>query len=356
MGILKKVENTTAFLKVGMLGFAGSGKTHTAMLIAIGLNQQIKNKKIAFFDTEKGSEFHKKRAEAAGMEFASVRSRSFVDLIETMQESEKEGYGVLIIDSISHVWKNLMDSYLAAKGRKFISLPDWGPLKGQWSEFSDLYVNSNLHIIMCGRAADTYDNIENEVTHKLESVKVGVKMRAETETGYEPDLLVYMDRISETQRTKGKKKGSVWTHRATILKDRTDLLNGHTFDNPTFASFKPVVDFLNIGGTHTGIDTSHKSSVLFDDNDRSWEQKKMQRQILLERLDETLVLAGMAGTSGKAKEDRTKLLVEVFGTASKTYLEEKTGLDQLRDGIEVVREKIRAMSAATLNAPAAVAT
>ena len=65
------------------------------------------------------------------------------------------------------------------------------PLKAMWREFTDRYVNSKLHVIMRGRAGYIWDDVEDEEGVK-ELKKVGTKMKAEVETGYEPSLLIEM--------------------------------------------------------------------------------------------------------------------------------------------------------------------
>ena len=46
---------------------------------------------------------------------------------------------------------------------------------------------------------------------------------------------------------KGEKerRGRGWTHRATVIKDRTDAKNGAQIDNPTFENFLPVIERRN---------------------------------------------------------------------------------------------------------------
>jgi hypothetical protein len=106
---------------------------------------------------------------------------------------------------------------------------------------------------------------------------------------------------------------------------------------------------LNLGGIHAGTDTTRRSSNLFTDPDRAWEERKVQRQLLLDGLDEVLTLLGLKGTSGAVQEKRCRLLVQTFGSSSKTYYEEKASLDQLRDGLATIRERHKTELAATLN-------
>lgn len=52
------LTNTKPYFKAGFQGFAGSGKTYTAALVALGLHRIIGSKKpIVIFDTERASKF-----------------------------------------------------------------------------------------------------------------------------------------------------------------------------------------------------------------------------------------------------------------------------------------------------------
>jgi hypothetical protein len=53
MALFKKAEITSSYLKAGIMGFAGSGKTYTAASVAIGLHKLTKSDNPMFFlDTE----------------------------------------------------------------------------------------------------------------------------------------------------------------------------------------------------------------------------------------------------------------------------------------------------------------
>jgi len=46
MSLFKPAENSMAYFKAGFMGEAGSGKTHTASIVTIGLIQHLRAKKI----------------------------------------------------------------------------------------------------------------------------------------------------------------------------------------------------------------------------------------------------------------------------------------------------------------------
>lgn len=327
MSLLKPAKNYAAFLKAGILGFQGSGKTYTASEMAIGLCQHIKSDKAAFFDTEAGSDYMIPKFKDSGIELFSHKGRAFKDLCDIVRECETEGYPVLIIDSISHVWREIQDSYKKRVKRNSLYMMDWGILKGQWAEFTDLYLNSKVHIIMLGRAGYEYDQEESE-TGKKELIKTGTKMKVEGEMGYEPSLLIEME---------GIKTGKKIINRAHIIKDRTDNMNGKSIDFPKFKDFMPIINFLNIGGEHIGFDASRNSEELFQNPEWSYEERKRKHSILIEQLHEILVLQGLSGTGAQAQKDRTELLIKFFGTSSKTHIEEKLSLKELEEAITGIR-------------------
>lgn len=340
MSLFRKAENTSAYLKAGFLGFAGSGKTFTATMLAIGLAKLINERKlkeagrpIFFLDTETGSDYVTQRVREAGLELHTAKTRAFVDLLEAIKECEANG-SVLIIDSITHFWREFTDAYQRKKNITRLEFQDWNVLKSEWGRFTDRYVNSSLHILMCGRAGYEYDNEINERTQKREIVKSGIKMKAETETGYEPSLLVLMEREMDVKTNA--------VHRtAYVLKERFGLIDGQAFENPTFDTFKPHIEQLNLGGTQLGVDTSRNSNGLFtgDDGDTQWKYRARQKDIALEEIEAEMVnmYPGQSAGDKKAKAD---LLEELFGTRSWTAVQSKT-LDQLQDARNRLWQKSR---------------
>lgn len=315
MSIFQPATNSQAFLKAGFMGFAGDGKTYTATMLAIGLVElmrerklDIGNKPAYFLDTETGSDWVKPQFDGAGIELRTAKTRSFVDLIAAMREAE-ENASVLLIDSISHFWRELMESYADKKNRSYgLQFQDWAWLKKEWGRFTDLFVNSHCHIIMCGRAGYEYDFFEQE-GGKKELQKTGVKMKAETETGYEPSILVLMSKHRDMET------GKVWRE-GSILKDRADLIDGKTFVNPTFENFRPHIEFLNLGGEHMGVDTTRNSSELMtSDGKPKWQFDKEQKEIALDEIVE-LLKKHHGGQTKDAQTARGDVLEKVFSTRS----------------------------------------
>ena len=311
--LFKPAEPEIAFLKMGIYGGQGAGKTRTATEVAIGLFEHTKAKKPVFFlDSETGSDYVRPIFNAKNIPFYNAKSRAFSDLLMAMDEAEKEA-SIFIVDSITHFWDELVESYKEKKGLSRLTIRHWGEIKPIWRDFSAKYVMSNLHIIVCGRAGDVWEEKEDEEGVK-ELMRTGTRMRVEKELGYEPSLLVEMvkERLSA-------KEGAGWVHRAWVVKDRFDVIDSKHFDDPTFTSFFPHIELLNLGGKHRALDAGRNSGELFQDTNNGYERIR-QRNILLEKIKEEIYIKH-PGQSVDDKTGRSNLMKELFDTRSWTEVE-----------------------------------
>lgn len=326
MSLFKKAENSAAFGKVGISGFAGAGKTVTGCDIGVGLvlasrkyEMPYADRPVFFFDTEGGSDYVLDMFKSKKIELQVARSRSFADLKDAMKEAE-ENASVLIIDSISHPWTEFCEAYAAKKNRRRgLEIYDWGEVKKAWRQsFTEPFLNSNLHIVMCGRAAWEYEHFDRD-DGKKEITKTGVKMSAEKETGFEPSLLIYMEHSTDIH---GR-----MTRKATVMKDRFRLIDGKEFVNPTFKDFAPHFAKLNWGGKQGGVDTSRNSQDMIEAE--VYDERRDARKIMLEEIAAMLTRAYTTSREDKIK--RLDALKLCFGTDSDTALE-RSSYDDLWRG------------------------
>lgn len=339
MSIFKKAESTQSYVKAGIMGFAGAGKTFTLMQIAFGLKERMNSKApICFFDTESGSDFFKSACADRGIELLQVKSRAYVDAVTAYKDALSEGADVLIFDSVTHIWRELCDAYGKQKNRQRLQFQDWQFLKGPdgWQKFTDLFLNAPIHTFIAGRAGYEYE-YQKDDDGKKELVKTGTKMKVENEFGYEPSLLIEMERDKLSNAKDPDAKG--WVHQMTILKDRTNTINGITFnftakqvhDNPrvVFEAVEPHFAQLNIGGTQMGIDTSRSSADLFmPDGEPKAEWTRKQKQILLEEIY-GLIEGEWPGMDKDAKTKRNDVFVAMSEYVGSKSPRSKTGFESL---------------------------
>jgi hypothetical protein len=352
MSILKALDNEQGWLKAGFLGFPKSGKTHTAMLLAIGTRKAMKLKgPVAMYDTESGSNYIAEMVKKeTGVALLGVRGRSFQTLMDTAKACLEEKVSVLVVDSISHPWKELCDSYLVQLNDKRkaknqyplqkLEFQHWAAVKGLWQSWSDFYLNSPLHIIICGRAGYEYDMEKNDETGRKELVKTGIKMRVEGEFGFEPSLLVEMDR---EQVPDGNGAWKI-KRKATILGDRFNQIDGKEAYDPTFDFFLPHVAKL-VKGAHSPVDTQSKTETGADaEGNTEWERERKTRTILCEEA-QGLIVSLYPGQTSAEKKAKVDLIEQCFGTRSWTAVESmdsgklRVALDALRKHVESVKAK-----------------
>lgn len=342
MSMLKKPQRQ-AFAKVGLYGDAGSGKTRTAAEIAIGLHKWAKlAKPVAMFDTEPAAAYIEPLFKKAGIEFVVAdHSRALVDLMGFMDEAEAT-CSIAIIDSITHIWRDAQDSFLrklnetreANNKRPLASLEfqHWKPIKERWGQFTDRFLASHLHVIVCGRSGSVYEyQDKDDGSTKKELITVGTKMATEKELGYEPSLLIEM--------YKAREDGKI-INTAVVEKDRADTLNGREFAMPTFESFLPHFQFLNIGGeAHPSMAQRDSKELFSGDGEDDWGREKRSREIWCEEIKGLLVEHGMDGTSTEAKKRRQDVLMLTFGTGSWTKVESMDA-ERIKAGYHTMKSEL----------------
>jgi transcriptional regulator len=342
MSLLKPATNKMAYAKVGIYGTAGSGKTRTATEIAIGLHKAIGSKKpVVVFDTEPAFSFVLPLFQKAGIELLIAdESRALTDLMKFMDEAEKVS-DIVIIDSITHVWRDAQESYLArindtrkSQGKRplvALEFQHWRPIKSAWAEFTDRFLSSKMHVIVCGRAGQVYEyQDKDDGSGKKELISTGTRMATEKELGYEPSLLVEM--IAD--RDQGKT-----VNVAVIQKDRSDSINGAELRMPTYKSFESHFKALNIGGKHFDSMDKRDSKEMFEGADESgFDVEIKRRTVLCEEIME-LLKKHYPSQSVEDKQKRMDLIEQFFDTRSWTKVEGMKS-DILKSGFEGLKEKL----------------
>lgn len=342
MSLLKPATNRMAYAKVGIYGTAGSGKTRTATEIAIGLHNAIgSTKPIVAFDTEPAFSFVLPLFQKAGIELLIAdESRALADLMKFMDEAEKVS-DIVIIDSITHVWRDAQDSYLARinasrKGQNkrplaALEFQHWRPIKAAWAEFTDRFLSSKMHVIVCGRAGQIYEyQDKDDGSGKKELISTGSRMATEKELGYEPSLLIEMIADRDNGKT---------INVAVIQKDRSDSINGAEIPMPTYEKFKGHFDALNIGGDHFESMDKRDSQEMFKDADESSFDGELRRRVILCEEIAELMKKYYPSQSVEDKQKRADLLEQFFDTRSWTAVENKKS-EELKSGYEGMKAKL----------------
>lgn len=309
------MDDAISHFKGILHGKQGSGKTHTAVLLACEIHKRFKCKKpVVCIDTERGLRFHRTRIhEATGQVPLYVQTRKFDVLMETLQDAVAEGYEVVLIDSVTHFWQGLQEGYKAALADRFhkkpsqvkLNLNDIGVIKDTWAPFNRWVVEANIHTIICGRLGYEWDYVEDE-RGESKLTKVGTKTKAETEFGHEPDFVMEMEHLQHEHpevidAIKDRKlpENVEFVVRGTVTKDRWDILMGKRVFNPTGEFFMPYISRLR-PRDEVPVDADPGVLDLGEDARHSY---RVEKSCVLENIEMALVRAfpstGKADRTGK---------------------------------------------------------
>jgi len=255
MAGFRKAKAEQAALKIGFYGKSGSGKTFTALLCAEGL-AAFTGKRIAFVDTERGTDFYCKDVEERkvhprAFDFDANYTRSITEVISDVKGLNPNEYGIIIIDSITHIWEASKQAYkgkITSAGT--IPFHAWGKIKKPYKELINYLLSSPMHVIICGRQGNDFE--EDEETGELKNI--GTKMKAEGETPYEPHILMHMESTKD-------KKGGLASITAFAEKDRTGILSGRTIISPNYDNLiKPLLPLL--GGKQAAMKSEDETAAI----------------------------------------------------------------------------------------------
>ncbi len=226
----RKAERKKAKLRLGIVGPSGSGKTFSALLIAKGLGG-----KIAVVDTENGSA--DLYAGAPGIPEYDVLTMEqpyeVEKYLEAIETAEKDGYNVIILDSISHAWSGeggLLDQQgKIADSGKGNSYTAWRTVTPKHNRFVERMLNCNLHLIATMRAKTDYAMTPGQ-NGKVEVKKIGLAPVQREGMDYEFTVVFDID----------------INHNVQTSKDRTSMFDGKIF-MPTNKTGKQFIDWLETG-------------------------------------------------------------------------------------------------------------
>ena len=220
---LRKSSKKQAKIKLALQGCAGSGKTYSALLLAFGLCNDWS--KIAVIDSENGS---------ADL-YAHLGQYNVLPLqdhftpetyVEAIKVCEDAGMEVIIIDSISQCWDNLLEYHANLPGNSFTN---WQKTTPRMNAFMQKILQSNSHIVCTMRCKQDY--VLNEKNGKMVPEKVGLKAVMRDGVDYEFTIVFDIN----------------MKHQALASKDRTSLFIGKPEFTITAETGKKILEWCNDG-------------------------------------------------------------------------------------------------------------
>lgn len=223
---LKQAERNRVKLRLNIASPSGFGKTYSALLIAYGMCQDWS--KIGVIDTE--NESASLYAHLGNFKTLKLDPPFTPDrYIQAIKICEEAGLEIIIIDSITHVWKGqggLLEYQNSLGGR----YQDWAKATPLYSKWLNTILQSKCHVITTNRKKQGYNMITEGNRTKVEKAGLDDEIR----DGYEYEMTLAFEIINDR-------------HMAKASKDRTQLF----VDKPEFViaveTGKQILNWCNEG-------------------------------------------------------------------------------------------------------------
>ncbi|QEN03336.1 AAA family ATPase [Thiospirochaeta perfilievii] len=210
-------------LRLALFGPSGGGKTFTALRIATGIGGNI-----AVIDSEKGSA--SKYADRFNFDVAELPKPTIENYIKLIHEARN--YNVLILDSLSHGWQELLEEVdrIAKSKYKGNTWSAWSEGTPKQTALINAILNFDGHIIATMRAKTEWTT-ERDGNGKVKPVRVSLAPSQGKGIEYEFDLLMQIST----------------DHIGQVIKDRTGKYQDEIIDRPGEDFGKALKDWLSEG-------------------------------------------------------------------------------------------------------------
>lgn len=249
---IRKAVRSKAKLRLGISAPSGAGKTYSSLLVASGIGG-----KIGLIDTENGSGDLYADLLPDGYDVITLTApfepRRYIEAVKAFEQA---GYGVIIVDSLSHAWNGvggLLDKQGKLADKSGNSWSAWRTVTPEHNALVDALLQSPCHIIATMRSKSEYVQERDEKTGKQVVRKIG--MAPIMRDGIEYEFTVFLDLDHQ--------------HFASSSKDRTGMFDGQYFV-PGADTGKKLLDWLEAGveppapqpqGMNESAEADHRSAI-----------------------------------------------------------------------------------------------
>lgn len=227
--MFKKATKKQSKLRLALFGVSGGGKTYSALRLATGLGG-----KIAVIDTEHGSA--SKYSDRFDFDVCNIEKASISNILMCMREAQD--YDVLIIDSLTHAWNELLQEVDKIAKAKYggNNWSGWSDGNKKQNELIKAILTFPGHVIATMRAETNWTTAVND-RGKVVPVRIGEAPKQGKQIEFEFDMLMQVSQ----------------DHQAVVLKDRTGKFQDECFlIEENFG--KELVNWLEDGETNNDDD------------------------------------------------------------------------------------------------------
>jgi len=233
-----KADASKRVLRLAFDGPSWSGKTYSALRLGHLLAQAFKTR-VAMIDTERGSGSLYADVEQDGIQWdydvMALTDYNPARYTAAIHEAERLGYGVIVIDSLTHAWASASGALamkdLIAEQAGENDYTAWRKVTPAHDELVETMLQSKAHIIVTMRTKTEYLMKTEQVDGKTRITgieKVGLRPIQREGMDYEFTCVIDMDQ----------------SHYARVSKSRCDAFADRVAVKPGKDFFAPLIDWL----------------------------------------------------------------------------------------------------------------
>lgn len=242
MSRFKKAVRQQARLRLGLDGPPGSGKSYTALRLAFS----IPNIRVAFIEAGENSSallYEGLSPDGIPWKFDHTEIKgnfSPMEYVAAIEDAGREGYDVIIVDSLSHAWAGTGGLLEQVGNAGFTDKDGWRKATPQHNRLIDAMLQSPAHVIATLRSKTEY--VVEEVTDergRKKSIPRKIGMAPIQRAGMEYEFTVY---------------GSLdHSNTMTITKSRCSPVQGMIVHKPGPNFMRPVIEWLATGSVGEAV-------------------------------------------------------------------------------------------------------
>jgi hypothetical protein len=178
--VFQRAQRTQAKLNCLIMGPSGSGKT----VGALALGSHIQPGKIALIDSEHGRSTY--YADQYAFDVLALERMRPSDYIAALDAAVAAGYGLVIIDGLSHAWQDTLDrkeAYDRAHPTSN-SYTNWKLFGREWEQLVAHLLETPVHLIATARSKQAYELV-SDADNKKRPIKLGLQPTIREGTEYE---------------------------------------------------------------------------------------------------------------------------------------------------------------------------
>ena len=209
-------ERTQLYARCALFGPSGSGKTMTGLRIAKGIAEKL-GVPFAVIDSEARSASKYAGLGRFAFKVDNLEGKTIDHYLKSMEEAKEAGYKVLLIDSLTHAWRELVEEVdrITISNNRKNSFTPWAQVGPKQKKFIEALLNYPGHIIVTMRSKTEWV-IGVGKDGKTTPQKLGLAPEQGKGIEYEFDLLIELNQ----------------NHEGNVTKDRTGKFQDQIIEKP----------------------------------------------------------------------------------------------------------------------------